>query len=323
MLSVSTKTITAVAALVLALSCAVLYTGYAINRQNFRRSLQADTTEAIGTVKVDFYNTYTRGWLGGKSFAMSRSTINSQMRQLNGWYEGKVIFELGDVYEYDNPDMYIVRRRRDGPCIEIRNFADSSAAKRRDRISVVLSRNINSEIMISCVSEFDHTLGNRRAAAMILRTDFKSWFGGGIAHGMGRLFGFGYTSDDYLEGVRDYNQCGKYFRYPFYRIDDLFDNMVVANGERYPYNAWQGRQNLMARFRVETLLWGVLTSSLGVFINNYGPVFSGIVDCWFDRTNRRLAQLRNGTFDFDFNETITVNETLSLNETIASNETSF
>lgn len=254
-------------------------------------SRQLQQREPIGVVTLDFYNTFGQNSFGGKQYAMPNWRIDLQMVELNAWYVGNVVFKTGNKYEYDNPRMYEVPAVRDGPCIEIRKFADSSTPQRDDRISVVLSNNINSDIMISCVSEKDLPLGKDRNAAFILRNDFKSLFGGGIAHGVGRLFGFGYTSDDFLEGVHTYKRCGLTLKYPYFRLNNFFDNEVTVDGVTYNNNDWMGRQNLMARFHQSgiTLFWGVITFSLGVYINNYGPIFKQITACWFARSKKSLG----------------------------------
>lgn len=248
--------------------------------------------EPLGYITIDFYNTYVINSFGNKQFAMEPWRIDWQMKQLNSWYRGRVKFIKGDVYEYNNPEMYTIPKHAPNPwepCIQVRKFSDGPDVRRKDRISVVLSTNLNSNFMLTCVSQDGFPLGHQhRAPAMILGANFKSWFGGAIAHAVGRIIGFGYTSDDISEGERRYIICDNDVRYPFFRNNDLQDKVVVVGNTTYNYDDWVGRACIMARFRIITLVWYGLTGQIGLFINNYSAGWEKIIKCWLQRSNNTM-----------------------------------
>lgn len=250
------------------------------------------SSKPLGYLTLDFYNSYVINSFGNKQFAMEPWRIDWQLQQLNRWYRGRIRFIKGDVYEYNNPKVYLIPPRTPNPwepCIQVRAFADGPDVRRKDRINVLLSSNLNSNFMLSCVSQDDFPLGQpQRATAFIMGANFKSWFGGAIAHAVGRILGFGYTSDDIREGERRYVRCGNDVRYPFFRNDDLSDGEVVVGNTTYLNKDWVGRACIMARFRIITLIWYGLTGQIGLFINGYTDGWEKIAACWLRRTNNTL-----------------------------------
>jgi len=250
------------------------------------RSLLPDASGTpIGTVTVDFYRTYVvQG--GVRKHAIPEWRIPRLIDSVNRWFEGRVRFELGDVYEYDNPEMYIVTNSG-GPCQVISDFSRSEDVRDKSRISVVVAKDMRSSLL-ACVPSRGRPLNWDFAAAAIMGGNWQSYFGGSLAHAMGHIMGMGHCSDDSRKGLNVYRGCGLNLTYPYWSNADG-DSVMEVEGVRYDNSDWEGRSNIMSRFTPFNLFSAIVSGKLGIYRKNYTPVFETITECWFNES-KELAQ---------------------------------
>ncbi|CAB9506430.1 expressed unknown protein [Seminavis robusta] len=310
------------ALLVLTCACmAVLLRPSLASNKNraLRASENGQASVYKGEVTVDFYRLFEeKRWLGiipYKDYTISKSRMAGQLFWMNYWFDGRVDFILGDIYEiddsfyYDNPSEMVcgnalirfAARASSGGQDQINNV---------DRINVLvvpkLGQNIN-----GCASG-DVPLGgslNYKAPAFALTRDntffysigplvkiaFQNLFGYVAGHEAGHIFGLLHTSmpGDVAPQVMEYSGCGLNLRYPQFSNEQLLsgDFTDEVSGELYTYADWHGQSNIMSSIRsIATLfIW-----KAGIFRYNYEPIFDQILECWFSRSSMGTASDAQG-----------------------------
>ena len=262
-------------------------------RQRFLRHLEEKmprSTEPIGTLKLDIYRTFDENFLY-RSYAIPEWRVPVIISSLNNWFEGRVKFELGDVYDYHNAAMYSVPNGL-SPCQLIREFADSPDRQHKNRVAIVGAASLGGILggifnfgLLACTTNGGNPLGYNDSPAIIWGTDYKSLGEGSLAHAMGHVLGLGHTSNDFEEGVNTYNECGMDLKYPYYNNAALFDKTVEGeDGTVYEFADWEGQYNIMARFTILNLLQAVLFGKMGVYRSGYTEVFESITQCYFSQS---------------------------------------
>ena len=255
--------------------------------------------DSHGTIKLDYYRTYeTKTFLfifRWKSYSISRAGISSQLAALNVWFDGRVKFVRGDVFDYDGPHENVDAFR------ELTLFADPTS-RNLGRISVLVVKSFVGQTVGVALTDIPlggaaiPTWGDVAPALAIMsgRGSFPTSFGdigtgvahvtgATLAHEVGHVLGFQHTSLREPGFVYPYSGCGLDLRYPRFGEDNEVPDGVT--GEVYHHDDWKGRTNLMTTFGAAGVLDGVLNLELGIYKFNYEPIFDQITQCWFERSS--------------------------------------
>ena len=256
-----------------------------------------DGSKLKGTIKVDFYRTFEeKSCLGftWKQYSMPMWRLRTQMAGLNFWWEGRVNFEMGDVYEiedesYSKPDCFVA----------LDKFStDSTAIQNPEHVSVMVVKQIL-EGTNGCAT-IGVPLGGLvglKFPAIILGMRNEAFYGqvpgltlttgGVLAHEMGHIVGYQHVVEPDREGVLEYSdsRCGLNIRYP--RFSNKFPSDATndgvwdpVTGERYEHSDWQARTNMMGTS--DSVGYFFLQPwRFGLFRYSYEPVFDAILECFF------------------------------------------
>ena len=101
------------------------------------------------TVRIDFYRTYETVdffFLSWRSYSISTFRIFEQLGFLNFWYGGRATFEMGEIFDVDDPSLHVVTV----PCgTRLQDFA-LDEARNANRISVAYSRKFEGSSTFGC-----------------------------------------------------------------------------------------------------------------------------------------------------------------------------
>ena len=263
-------------------------------------NLKTNNTPRRRSVTIDFYRTVEeRSCLGisYQAFSFPRWRLPIQISFLNFWFEGRVHFVVGDIYTIE--DAFFKQPKL--PCFDpLKAFAKSPEIRTKQRISALFVRGLEGSTNGCALLDVPlggSVFGNAPTLVLTETNDTpiagtlgaQNLIGATISHEMGHVFGLGHTAWR-EEQVVAYTKCGLNLRYPEFvgtftevvleprRSNNIWDNVT---GELYQYSDWKGRSNVMASFNPFHILqfWTV-----GIFSNDYEPIFDEILDCWFTRS---------------------------------------
>lgn len=241
-------------------------------------------SQGTRTVTIDFYRTFEEKqvlFIKWKSYSISKLYCFIQIQWSNVWFDGRLKFVLGDVYDYVGPHT-------GASIFSLRSDFELYQARDPRRISVLCVKRTQAQTHNGIAGGLGVPLGASPLLVVGARDKVTGvpvlFFGILLSHEIGHLIGFGHTS--YLSGgefVQQYSECGLDLRYPKFKGDDPSDNHLfdVVRNTTYHHNDWSGRSNVMSQMQPLNLLSNIF--GVGIYKYNYGPIFDQITECWVSK----------------------------------------